>query len=98
MIVIEGTVRMPEGGLVEARPAMEAMVAASRAENGCHEYAFSVDLIEPTLIRVNERWESRAALTAHARSAHMAEWLGVAAAIGVSERSLRLYEADAEDL
>ncbi len=98
MIVIEGTVRIPEGSLADARPAMEAMIAASRAEDGCHEYAYSVDLLDPTLVWINERWESRAALAAHARSAHMGEWRSAAGEIGVSDRSLRLYEADPEDL
>ncbi len=36
MIVIEGTIRIPHGALAAARPAMEAMIAASRAEDGCH--------------------------------------------------------------
>jgi quinol monooxygenase YgiN len=98
MIVIEGTVRIPEGGLDAARPAMEAMTHASRAEDGCHEYSFSVDLLDSTRIWINERWESRAALETHARSQHMGEWRSAAAAIGLTERSLRLYEAESENL
>ena len=98
MIVIEGTVRIPGGRLESARPAMEAMIAASRAEGGCHEYAYSVDLLDSTLIRINERWESRAALQDHFRSAHMAEWELAATTIGVTDHSLRLYDAEAEVL
>lgn len=98
MIVIEGTIRFSEGGLDIARPAMETMIHATRAEDGCHEYSFSVDLLDPTRIWVNERWETRAALEAHARSAHMAEWRDTAIEIGVTERSLRLYEAEPEEL
>jgi quinol monooxygenase YgiN len=98
MIVIEGTVRIPDGRLESARPAMEAMIAASRAEAGCHEYAYSVDLLDGTLIRINERWETRAALDDHVGSAHMAEWRSAASKIGVTDHSLRLYDADAEAL
>ena len=98
MIIIEGTVHIPEGGLEVARPAMEAMIHASRAEDGCHEYSYSVDLLDPTRIWINERWESRAALGEHAKSAHMGDWRIAAAEIGVTERSLRLYEAHPEDL
>lgn len=98
MIVIEGTVRIPEGSLESARPAMEAMIAASREEVGCHEYAYAIDLLDSSLIRISERWESRAALRDHAHSAHMAEWRSAAAKIGVTDRSLRLYEAEAEAL
>lgn len=96
MIVIEGTIRFGEGGLDAARPAMEAMIAATRAEAGCHEYSFSIDLLDPTRIWVNERWESRAALQAHGISPHMAEWRKTVGAIGLTERSLRLYEAEPE--
>ena len=98
MIVIEGTIRFSEGGLDAARPAMEAMIHATRAEDGCHEYSFSIDFLDPERIWVNERWESRAALGAHARSPHMAEWRNTAAGIGLVERSLRLYETEAEEL
>jgi quinol monooxygenase YgiN len=77
---------------------MEAMIAASRAEDGCHEYAYSVDLLDPTLIWINERWESRDALQAHAQSKHMGEWRVAAAEIGLTDRSLRLYEATPEPL
>ena len=98
MIVIEGSVRLPAGGLDRARSAIETMVTASRAEVGCDEYAFAVDLLDPTLIRIVERWESRAALAAHFESEHMAAWRAAAADLGVSDRSLRLYEADPEPM
>ena len=98
MIVIEGTIRFSQGGLDAARSAMETMIHATRAEDGCHEYSFSLDFLDPTRIWVNERWESRAALQAHARSAHMAEWRTIATEIGLTERSLRLYEAEPEEL
>lgn len=98
VIVIEGTVRIPEGALEKARPAMEAMIKASRAEKGCIEYAYSVDVLDPTLIRVAERWVSRDALTAHFQTAHMTVWRKAIAQIGISDRSLRMYEADPEDI
>ncbi len=94
MIVIEGTIRV--GDISRARPHMEAMIAASRAEPGCVDYAYAIDLLEPGLIRVSERWASRAHLSAHAASAHMKAWRAAWPEIGVSDRSLRLYEAEAE--
>jgi quinol monooxygenase YgiN len=98
MIVIEGTIRFSQGGFDAARPAMEAMIHATRAEDGCREYSFSVDLLDAERIWVNERWESRDALGAHSRSPHMAEWRDTAEKIGLTERSLRLYEAEPEEL
>lgn len=98
MIIIEGTVRLPPENIEKARPAMEKMIRASRAEQGCIDYAYSVDLMEPGLVRVTERWESREALAAHFQTPHMAEWRGVFATLGITDRDLRLYEATPEAL
>jgi quinol monooxygenase YgiN len=96
MIVIEGTVRIPPENLAAARPVMEQMIRASRAEAGCLDYAYSVDVLDPGLIRVTERWESREALAAHFKTAHMATWRAFFPQLGISDRSLRLYEASPE--
>lgn len=96
MIVIEGTVRMPPANLEAARSVMEQMIRASRAENGCIDYAYSLDVLDPGLVRVTERWESREALAAHFKTAHMATWRSFFPQLGITDRSLRLYEADPE--
>jgi quinol monooxygenase YgiN len=98
MILIEGTVRVPPGNVVAARPAMEQMIRASRAEAGCLDYAYSIDLMDPGLIRVIERWESRAALDAHFKTAHMTTWRSFFPILGITDRSLRLYEAAPESI
>ena len=96
MIVIEGTVRVPPGKIELARPHMETMIRASRAEAGCIDYAYSIDVLDPGLVRVIERWESRAALEAPFRTRHMAAWRTVFGVLGVTDRKLRLYEAEPE--
>ena len=92
MILVIGTVRMPPENIGKARTAMEAMVAASRAEDGCIEYAYSEDLLSPGLVRVTEAWRNREALTAHFQTPHMAEWRAVWPSLGIGERNLALYE------
>lgn len=94
MIIVEGSIRVADLNL--ARPHMEAMIRASRAEVGCIDYAYAVDLLDPGLIRVSERWESREALALHLKSAHIAVWRAAWPAIGVTDRSLRFYEAEPE--
>lgn len=96
MIVIEGTIRVRD--LEAARPVMAAMIAASKAEPGCIDYSYAVDVLDPHLIRVSERWESRSHLAAHAKSAHLAEWRSHWPRLGISDRSLRLYEGEPETL
>ena len=56
MLVIEGTIRVRD--VETARPVMAAMIAASRAEPGCIDYSYAVDILDPHLIRVSERCPS----------------------------------------
>ncbi|KAA3451797.1 antibiotic biosynthesis monooxygenase [Mesorhizobium sp. SARCC-RB16n] len=94
MLLIIGTIRLPPDRLDEARPVMERMVRASRAEDGCLEYSYAQDVLDPGLIRVTEAWRDRLALDAHFRSPHIAEWRSSWPALGIGKRNLLLYEAD----
>ena len=94
MLLIMGTVRVPEGAIDRARPAMAKMLAGSRAEDGCLTYAYAQDVLDPTLIHVVERWRDRAALEAHFATPHMAEWRAAWPDLGIHDRDLALYEAD----
>jgi len=98
MIVIEGSVRIPPENLEAARPVMEQMIRASRAEAGCLDYAYAIDVLDPGLVRVTERWESREALAAHFKAAHMATWRSFFPQLGITDRSLRLYEGEPEPI
>lgn len=93
MLLIIGTVRLPPDKLTEARPAMQRMISASRAEPGCIEYSYAQDVLDAGLIHVSEVWSDRAALDAHFRSAHIADWRATWAALGIGDRNLMLYEA-----
>lgn len=94
MLVIIGTVRIPDGALDKARPAMARMVAASRAEDGCLAYAYAQDVIDPRVVHVVERWRDRAALDTHFKTPHIAEWRAVWGGLGITDRDLTLYESD----
>ncbi len=93
MILVLGTVRLPPENIAKANTAMEAMVAASRAEDGCLEYSYAQDLLDPGLIRVTEMWTGRQALQAHFQMPHMTRWRAVWPSLGIGERNLALYEA-----
>jgi quinol monooxygenase YgiN len=94
-VVILGTVRLPPENLNDARPHMAAMVAASRAEDGCLVYAYADDVLDPGLIRVSEVWRDQAALDVHARSAHIKVWRAAGSELGLHDRQLVAYEAGA---
>ncbi|MCA8901206.1 MAG: antibiotic biosynthesis monooxygenase [Hyphomonas sp.] len=98
MIVIEGSVRAAPDKIAAARDIMERTIRASRAEPGCIDYAYSIDVLDPGLVRVTERWESREALAAHFRMPHMADWRAAWPDLGITDRDLRLYEAEPEPI
>ncbi|MBV8056125.1 MAG: antibiotic biosynthesis monooxygenase [Deltaproteobacteria bacterium] len=72
MILIQGWIRLADGEIERLRAAAETMIRATHSEPGCIEYAFAVDVLEPNLLRIAERWKDQAALDAHFASAHMA--------------------------
>ena len=88
-----GTVRVPHRKLEDARPAMRAMVDASRAEAGCLHYAYAEDVFEQGLIHVSERWRDREALKTHFQTPHMAAWRAVFPTLEITDRDLISFEA-----
>lgn len=95
-LVIAGTFQVPPEKLEAFRPHMQAMLAASRAEDGCLVYSYALDLVEPGVVRVFEAWRDPAALEAHFQTPHMAAWRAAWPAFGVSDRRLIAYEIAAE--
>jgi quinol monooxygenase YgiN len=95
-VIIAGTMRVPPENLAGLKPHMAAMLDASRAEDGCLTYSYGEDVAEPGLIRVFEAWRDQAAIEAHVKAPHMAEWRAAGASFGVTDRRLSLYEVAAE--
>jgi quinol monooxygenase YgiN len=95
-VIIAGTMRVPPQNLPGLKPHMLAMLAASRAEDGCLTYSYGEDVAEPGLIRVYENWRDQAAIAAHFQTPHMAAWRAAGAEHGVSDRKLFAYETASE--
>ena len=94
MIIVVGSFRIPPSMIEVVRPVMGAMITASRAEEGCIEYSYALDVLDEGLVRVSEKWRDREALEAHFRTAHIAEWRAQVSALAVSERDLTAHETD----
>ena len=90
-LIIAGTVRVPPEFLNDFRPHMRAMLDASRAEDGCLEYSYAEDVLDPGLIRVSEVWASREQLAAHLKTPHMAVWAQERAGLGLTGRKITVY-------
>lgn len=91
-ILVAGTFRLPAANLAAAATAMRRMIEASRAEDGCLEYGYAQDVLEPGLIHVREVWRDRAALDSHFATPHLAQWRAIWPALGIGARSLRVHD------
>lgn len=89
-VVVSGTFRLPDLTLPEARDSMARIIAASRAEEGCIEYAFGLDVAERGLVRVYEEWKSAEVLAEHFASAHMQTWREERERLGMTERNITI--------
>lgn len=92
MLVLAGSIRLPPENLEAARPVMQAMIEASRAEPGCIAYSFAPDLLEPGLIRIFEVFRDLEAQQFHAASQHMKDWRAAWPALGIGERQITRYD------
>ena len=76
MIVVNAVIEADAASIDAMRDAIATMEAASRAEEGCHDYTFSVELNNPNIMRITEKWASMDALAAHFTMPHMAAFPG----------------------
>lgn len=93
MIIVEGYVRFADAGdFSRIREAVDAQIRASRAEPGCLEYTYALDVLDPYLMRVLERWTGWTALDDHFARPHMKPWREALASVNIVERNLRAHE------
>ncbi len=98
MIIVEASARIPDGTWEQAKPVMEAMILASREEEGCVEYAYSLDIIDNSVMRVIERWKDMDALEFHFATPHMATFRAALAELALTDLSIRMYDAEPQAL
>ncbi len=96
MIVVQVEVIVEPGSASKVVDAVKKMETATRQEQGCLKYAFTVDITDPGMIRVVERWESVDAIKAHLASPHMAEFNMAVAALQPKGLDIKAYEVARE--
>lgn len=90
-LIIAGSLTLPADQVDELLAAAVPMMAASQAEDGCLDYAFTADPSAPGRIRVFERWTSLDALYAHFDTPHMAAFQEVLGRLTMLDRDLARY-------
>ncbi len=96
MLIVAGEVVVKEGAIDQVREVLRNMEEESRKEPGCLTYAFSIDVNNPTMVRIFERWESSEALKAHFKMPHMAAFGEAVGKIQPKSIDLKVYEIDKE--
>jgi quinol monooxygenase YgiN len=92
MIVINARVAADAATIDQIRAAVRRMEQASRAEPGCRDYCFSVELNDPATMRITELWDDMDALTAHFATPHMAEFSAALQAHPPKRMDVHCYE------
>lgn len=94
MIVVHVRIQSSADDIQAIRSAILAMEEKSRDEPGCHDYTFSVELSDPQVLRITERWEDMQALDAHFKSEHMANFREAVAAHPPRDMKVRYFRAE----
>jgi quinol monooxygenase YgiN len=92
MIVVNAVVKTTPEDIVALKSAISVMETASRAESGCDDYTFSVELNDANTLRITEKWHSVEALKAHMKTPHMAEFQKAMGAHPPASLEVKFYE------
>lgn len=92
MIVVNAVIESTEDSIAALKTVVADMENASRAETGCMDYTFSVELSNPNILRITERWESLEALKAHFTVPHMAQFQEGIAAHPPKSSEIKIYQ------
>ncbi len=93
MIIVNAIIETNQANIESIRSAIEVMEKASRAEDGCHDYTFSVELNDADKLRITEKWESMEALKIHFQTPHMAAFQAAMTEHPPTSVSAHFYEA-----
>jgi len=94
VIIVYGVIESSAESISALTEAITKLEAATRAEEGCIDYTFSVSLSDPDCIRISEKWESMDALKAHMGMPHMAEFQQAIGAHPPRSADIKFYQAE----
>lgn len=94
MLIVLAKAKVSAASMDAARDAIADMVAASNAEDGCIAYAFTQDVLDPTVLHIVEKWQDEAALFAHFATPHMAAFQAALAGLDFQVVEVLKYHAD----
>ena len=96
MIIVVARIESRAEDIDALRDVLREMEEATRAEPGCHDYAFCQEISDPDRIRIVELWESMEALASHFGTPHMAKFNAALADRPPRAMDLKIHELGAE--
>ncbi len=87
-VIVSGWIDFAPDHREEALRHFGEVVAASRQEPGCLDYAFCPDPVDPGRVRVFEHWDSDASLTQHLTLPHVLQLRAAIAPLTRTGRSM----------
>ncbi|WP_018995746.1 putative quinol monooxygenase [Hirschia maritima] len=91
MLLLEGWLRLPPNALSENKELFVEFVKACNTEQGCLEFSFSIDVANPDVLNLRERFVDEAAFEQHQQAKHTIEFKEKLYALGGVERDVRFY-------
>ena len=98
MVVVNGIVKTTAESIAALTEAVAKMEQASRAEAGCFDYTFSVEMSDRATIRITERWDSEESLKAHFQEPHMADFQAAMGAHPPESMEVKFYKRGIQPL
>jgi len=92
MIICMGYIRFGDDVINQLKAAMERQLLVTRAEDGCEHYSYSVDVLDPDLLLINERWRDDASMMVHVETAQSSEFAMLAGPL-IKEICIKAYES-----
>lgn len=96
-ILIAGTVEMDAEKRGDALAEAAAVMADTRAQNGCVHYVWSADPTSSTRIYVFENWDSTEALAAHLDGPYYAQMLALLGKYEVTSAEVAKFKVALEE-
>lgn len=94
MIIVTGSITLLEGKREEMVSASEAMIEASRAEEGCVEYRYAFDMQDENVVAFTEVWTDMSALQAHMGTPHMAAFRETTMELVAGRPEMTIWEGE----
>jgi len=96
MIVVNAKMKTNENNFEIIKTAVKQLEISTREENGCLDYAFSVELHDTKNIRITELWEDLQSLQDHLKTEHVATFINSISS-NPPETDAKFYEASQID-